>query len=133
MRGSGLFQLALPLGAVRALLANAGGQDQRRLHALFAALLDDPRRLVRRNGQHRQVHRSGHLLQCRVAGAPAQPAVFGVDRIQFAFEAGAQQVAEYLGAEGSAALAGAEYGDAAGCEQGIEVMGAHAAEFPAGG
>ncbi len=129
----GLHQLPLQRGAGRAGLAETGGDDDRRFHAVDAAVFEDAGHALRRGGDHHQLDRLADLGDGGIGALSLHHGMAGVDRIQRALEAALQHVLEHDLADRVGAVAGAENGHRFGCEQGIEIVLAHDIALPPDG
>ena len=129
----GFHQFFFQCDAGRSCLAETGGDDDRRLHAVEAAFFDDARHGLRRRGDHHQFHLFADLGDGCVSALALYLRMLGVDRIQRALETALQHVLEHDLADRVGTVAGAEHGDGLGCEQGIEVVLAHDIALPLDG
>ena len=105
-------QLLLPLGALRADLGEAGGDDAERRHAVAQRRLGRVEHARARHADDGEVDRVGDLLDRRVRAHAGDRLAAAVDGVGGAGEVRGEDVAEELAADRAAARRRADHGDA---------------------
>ncbi len=104
-----LAQRRLARGPLGAGLLEAGADHHHRLDAVAPAGLDDREHVRRRDDDHGEIHRAGHVGDGRIGLDRLDHLGLGVHREDRAVESPAQQVVEDLGADRAAGARGADH------------------------
>ena len=119
--GPGLREdLALQLRPIRSDLLEPGGDDDRATDPLGGALGDQAGYARGRGDDHREVDGVGDRGEVRVGLDPEDAGALRVDREDRAAERAADEVPEHVAADAAGLLGGADHGDRARPEDGLE-------------